>query len=169
MTVGVIQVAVEVIYLTVEVIYLTVEVIQQAVEVRQLTVGVIQVTVEVIQLTVSGDTAKEFVTSVVMKVQPQRHVRPPRTRANRPEVITSRGRIIGYHEAGKGIREISRLLGISRDTVRLWLCLALQDRLEKVEKEVQSLKGENLALKLVLEEKKTFASVVKDGEVEVDS
>ncbi|KAG7168402.1 hypothetical protein Hamer_G002436 [Homarus americanus] len=49
------------------------------------------------------------------------------------------------------------------------LCLALQDRLEKVEKEVQSLKGENLALKLVLEEKKTFASVVKDGEVEVDS
>ncbi|KAG7175719.1 hypothetical protein Hamer_G020788 [Homarus americanus] len=51
----------------------------------------------------------------------------------------------------------------------LHLCLALQDRLEKVEKEVQSLKGENLALKLVLEEKKTFASVVKDGEVEVDS
>ncbi|KAG7168676.1 hypothetical protein Hamer_G030501 [Homarus americanus] len=51
----------------------------------------------------------------------------------------------------------------------LQLCLALQDRLEKVEKEVQSLKGENLALKLVLEEKKTFASVVKDGEVEVDS
>ncbi|KAG7154833.1 hypothetical protein Hamer_G027080 [Homarus americanus] len=50
----------------------------------------------------------------------------------------------------------------------LQLCLALQDRLEKVEKEVQSLKGENLALKLVLE-KKTFASVVKDGEVEVDS
>ncbi|KAG7165026.1 hypothetical protein Hamer_G004775 [Homarus americanus] len=49
------------------------------------------------------------------------------------------------------------------------LCLALQDRLEKVEKEVQSLKGENLALKLVLEGKKTFASVVKDGEVEVDS
>ncbi|KAG7171549.1 hypothetical protein Hamer_G014675, partial [Homarus americanus] len=44
-----------------------------------------------------------------------------------------------------------------------------QDRLEKVEKEVQSLKGENLALKLDLEEKKTFASVVKDGEVEVDS
>ncbi|KAG7157182.1 hypothetical protein Hamer_G010024 [Homarus americanus] len=51
----------------------------------------------------------------------------------------------------------------------LQLCLALQDRLEKVEKEVQSLKGEILALKLVLEEKKTFASVVKDGEVEVDS
>ncbi|KAG7166415.1 hypothetical protein Hamer_G005512 [Homarus americanus] len=49
------------------------------------------------------------------------------------------------------------------------LCLASQDRLEKVEKEVQSLKGENLALNLVLEEKKTFASVVKDGEVEVDS
>ncbi|KAG7175276.1 putative helix-turn-helix HTH_28 domain containing protein 1 [Homarus americanus] len=150
-------------------------------------------------------------TAVLMEVQPQRHVRPPQTRANRPEVITSRGRIIGYHEAGKGIREISRLLSISRDTVRLWvrryeeeghvltrprpgrprdttpaadqqiqraaeraplstaLCLALQDRLEKVEKEVQSLKGENLALKLVLEEKKTFASVVKDGEVEVDS
>ncbi|KAG7169787.1 hypothetical protein Hamer_G018040 [Homarus americanus] len=51
----------------------------------------------------------------------------------------------------------------------LQLCLALQDRPEMVEKEVQSLKGENLALKLVLEEKKTFASVVKDGEVEVDS
>ncbi|KAG7169798.1 putative helix-turn-helix HTH_28 domain containing protein 3 [Homarus americanus] len=57
----------------------------------------------------------------VMEVQPQRHVRPPRTRANRPEVITSRGRIIEYHEAGEGIREISRLLGISRDTVRLWV------------------------------------------------
>ncbi|KAG7173976.1 putative helix-turn-helix HTH_28 domain containing protein 6 [Homarus americanus] len=56
-----------------------------------------------------------------MEVQPQHHVRPPRTRANRPEVITSRGRIIGYHEAGKGLREISRLLGISRDTVRLWV------------------------------------------------
>ncbi|KAG7165164.1 hypothetical protein Hamer_G021684 [Homarus americanus] len=50
----------------------------------------------------------------------------------------------------------------------LQLCLALQDRLEKVKKEVQSLKGEILDLKLVLE-KKTFASVVKDGEVEVDS
>ncbi|KAG7169076.1 putative helix-turn-helix HTH_28 domain containing protein 4 [Homarus americanus] len=57
----------------------------------------------------------------VIEVQPQRHVRPPRKRANRPEVITSRGRIIGYHEARKGIREISRLLGISRDTVRLWV------------------------------------------------
>ncbi|KAG7155774.1 putative winged helix-turn-helix domain containing protein 11 [Homarus americanus] len=45
-----------------------------------------------------------------MEVQPQRHVRPPRTRANRPEVIRSRGRI-----------RISRLLGISRDTVRLWV------------------------------------------------
>ncbi|KAG7155340.1 putative helix-turn-helix HTH_28 domain containing protein 9 [Homarus americanus] len=57
----------------------------------------------------------------IMEVQPQCHVRPPRTRANRPEVITSRGRIIGYHEAGKEIRETSRLLGISRDTVRLWV------------------------------------------------
>ncbi|KAG7165028.1 putative helix-turn-helix domain containing protein 3 [Homarus americanus] len=56
-----------------------------------------------------------------MEVQPQHHVRPPRTRANRPEVITSRGRIIGYHKSLKGIREISRLLGISRDTVRLWV------------------------------------------------
>ncbi|KAG7172536.1 putative helix-turn-helix HTH_28 domain containing protein 7, partial [Homarus americanus] len=56
-----------------------------------------------------------------MKVQPQRHVRPPRTRANLPDVITSRCKIIGYHEAGKGIREISHLLGISRDTVRLWV------------------------------------------------
>ncbi|KAG7175931.1 hypothetical protein Hamer_G026227, partial [Homarus americanus] len=53
----------------------------------------------------------------VMEIQPQRHVRPPRTRANRPEVITSRGRIIGYHEAGKGIREN---LSPSWDTVRLW-------------------------------------------------
>ncbi|KAG7161042.1 hypothetical protein Hamer_G031469, partial [Homarus americanus] len=52
-----------------------------------------------------------------MEIQPQRHVRPPRTRANRPEVITSRGRIIGYHEAEKGIREN---LSPSWDTVRLW-------------------------------------------------
>ncbi|KAG7161892.1 putative helix-turn-helix domain containing protein 1 [Homarus americanus] len=56
-----------------------------------------------------------------MEVQPHRHVRPPRTRATRPEVITSRGRNIGYHEEGKGLREISCLLGISRDTVRLWV------------------------------------------------
>ncbi|KAG7159698.1 hypothetical protein Hamer_G032082 [Homarus americanus] len=49
----------------------------------------------------------------------------------------------------------------------LQLCLALQDRLEKVEKEVQSLKGENLALKLVLEEKKPLLS--EGREVEVDS
>ncbi|KAG7165875.1 putative helix-turn-helix domain containing protein 2 [Homarus americanus] len=58
---------------------------------------------------------------MVMEVQPQLYVRPPRTRAHLPKVITSRGRIIGYHEAGKGIREISRLLVISRDTIRLWV------------------------------------------------
>ncbi|KAG7157194.1 hypothetical protein Hamer_G010037 [Homarus americanus] len=63
---------------------------------------------------------------------------------------------------------LSGVSGRRRQCLAL-LCLALQDRLEKVEKEVQSLKGENLALKLVLEEKKTLASVVKDGEVEVDS
>ncbi|KAG7166608.1 hypothetical protein Hamer_G013616 [Homarus americanus] len=62
-----------------------------------------------------------------------------------------------------------QLLTSTRPPLTFSSCLALQDRLEKVEKEVQSLKGENLALKLVLEEKKTFASVVKDGEVEVDS
>lgn len=56
-----------------------------------------------------------------MDVQPQRRARPPRTRANRPELITRRAKIIGYYEAGKGLREISRLLGISRDTVRLWV------------------------------------------------
>ncbi|KAG7165036.1 hypothetical protein Hamer_G004788, partial [Homarus americanus] len=63
------------------------------------------------------------------------------------------------------------LTGIShRSALRIVSATAASlDRLEKVEKEVQSLKGENLALKLVLEEKKTFASVVKDGEVEVDS
>ncbi|KAK3896191.1 hypothetical protein Pcinc_000113 [Petrolisthes cinctipes] len=32
-----------------------------------------------------------------------------------------RARIIGYYEAGEGIREISDLLGISRGTVRLWV------------------------------------------------
>lgn len=56
-----------------------------------------------------------------MEQRPGRSVRPPRTRANRPEVITRRSKIVGYHEAGKSIREISRLLGISRDTVRLWV------------------------------------------------
>lgn len=55
-----------------------------------------------------------------MDVRP-RQVRPPRTRANRPEVIMRRARIIGYYEAGKGLREISHLLGISRGTVRLWV------------------------------------------------
>ncbi|KAG7157945.1 hypothetical protein Hamer_G031635, partial [Homarus americanus] len=47
-------------------------------------------------------------------------MRPPRARANWPEVITRHTMIVAYHEAGKGIREINRLLGISRDTVRLW-------------------------------------------------
>ncbi|KAG7172588.1 Nuclear receptor coactivator 5-like 1 [Homarus americanus] len=60
-------------------------------------------------------------TAAVMEVQPQGHMRPPRTRANRPEVITRRTRIVEYHEARKRIREVSRLLGISRDTVRLWV------------------------------------------------
>ncbi|KAG7159577.1 putative Helix-turn-helix domain-containing protein 2 [Homarus americanus] len=69
----------------------------------------------------TGAPGTDSIAVLVMEVQPQRHVRPPRTRANRPEVITSCGRIIGYHEAGKGLQEISRLLGISRDTVRLWV------------------------------------------------
>ncbi|KAK3887706.1 hypothetical protein Pcinc_008191 [Petrolisthes cinctipes] len=56
-----------------------------------------------------------------MDIQPRRRVKPPRTRANRPEVISHRTRIVAYHEAGKGMREISLLLGISRDTVRLWV------------------------------------------------
>lgn len=47
--------------------------------------------------------------------------RTPRTRANRPEVITRRTLIVGHHQAGKGIREISRLLGISTNTVTLWV------------------------------------------------
>lgn len=56
-----------------------------------------------------------------MDIQPRRRTRPPRTRANRPKIIFHRTRIVAYHEAGKGMREISRLLGISRDTVRLWV------------------------------------------------
>ncbi|KAG7170144.1 hypothetical protein Hamer_G012387 [Homarus americanus] len=58
---------------------------------------------------------------MVVEAQPQGHKRLPRTRANRPEVITRRTRIVIYHEAEKGIWEINRLLGISRDTVRLWV------------------------------------------------
>lgn len=44
----------------------------------------------------------------------------------------------------------------------LQLCLALQDRLENVEREVESLKDENLALKLALEENKSVASAPRN-------
>lgn len=56
-----------------------------------------------------------------MDARPQGRVRGPRTHANRPEVITRRALIVGYHNAGKGIREISRLMGISTATVQLWV------------------------------------------------
>ncbi|KAK3881418.1 hypothetical protein Pcinc_014138 [Petrolisthes cinctipes] len=56
-----------------------------------------------------------------MEVRPRGRARPARTRADRPEVIMRRTLIVGYHAAGKGIREISQLMGISRATVRLWL------------------------------------------------
>lgn len=45
----------------------------------------------------------------------------------------------------------------------LQFCLSLEERLESVEREVQSLKDENLALKIALEEKKSYASAVGDG------
>ncbi|KAG7176820.1 putative Homeodomain-like domain-containing protein 10 [Homarus americanus] len=47
--------------------------------------------------------------------------RAPHTWANRPEVIARRALIVGHHEAGKSINEISRLMGISKPTVRLWI------------------------------------------------
>ncbi|KAK4329208.1 hypothetical protein Pmani_000436 [Petrolisthes manimaculis] len=47
--------------------------------------------------------------------------RPPNNRANRPEVITRRALIVGNYDAGKSINEISRLMGISKTTVRLWI------------------------------------------------
>ena len=47
--------------------------------------------------------------------------RPPRTRANRPEVIMERSLIVGHHQAGEGIKEICRQLGFSRNKVRRWL------------------------------------------------
>ncbi|KAK3895735.1 hypothetical protein Pcinc_000658 [Petrolisthes cinctipes] len=56
-----------------------------------------------------------------MEVRPRGRARPARTQADRPEVIMRRTLIVGYHAAGKGIREISQLMGISRATVRLWL------------------------------------------------
>ncbi|KAG7164391.1 putative winged helix-turn-helix domain containing protein 10 [Homarus americanus] len=58
---------------------------------------------------------------MVMEIQPQGHMRLPQMRTNWPELITHRTRIVAIHKAGKGIREISHLLGISRDTVRLWV------------------------------------------------
>lgn len=48
-------------------------------------------------------------------------MRPSRTWANRTEVITKRRLIVGHHKAGKSIREISRLMGITKATVRLWI------------------------------------------------
>ncbi|KAK3875590.1 hypothetical protein Pcinc_019549 [Petrolisthes cinctipes] len=42
-------------------------------------------------------------------------------RDNRPEIIMRRSMIIGYHEAGKSINEISHLMGLSKPTVRMWI------------------------------------------------
>ncbi|KAK4315797.1 hypothetical protein Pmani_012991 [Petrolisthes manimaculis] len=57
-----------------------------------------------------------------MDIQGRRHgQRPPNNRANRPEVITRRALIMGNYDAGKSINEISRLMGISKTTVRLWI------------------------------------------------
>lgn len=66
--------------------------------------------------------------------------------------------------------------GTVGDSQTLQLCLALQDRLESVEKEFRTLKDENIALRLALEEmkavqNKTYASVVssENGEASSDS
>ncbi|KAG7163052.1 putative histone-lysine N-methyltransferase 2D-like 2, partial [Homarus americanus] len=53
--------------------------------------------------------------------RPLVHVRPPRTHANRPVVITRRAKIIGYHNAGERIREIVLLMGIFKETARRWV------------------------------------------------
>lgn len=56
-----------------------------------------------------------------MDVRPQQRIRGPSTHANHPEVITRRALIVGYHNAGRGIREISRVMGISTTTMQLWV------------------------------------------------
>ncbi|KAG7169277.1 putative Transposable element Tc1 transposase-like 55 [Homarus americanus] len=48
-------------------------------------------------------------------------LRPPNTRANRPEVIANRALIVGHYQGGTSISEISRLMGISKSTVRRWI------------------------------------------------
>ncbi|KAG7174756.1 putative Homeodomain-like domain-containing protein 16 [Homarus americanus] len=50
-----------------------------------------------------------------------RGLRPPNTRANRLEVIANRALIVGHCQGGTSISEISRLMGISKSTVRQWI------------------------------------------------
>ncbi|KAG7162330.1 putative winged helix-turn-helix domain containing protein 14 [Homarus americanus] len=50
-----------------------------------------------------------------------RRLRPPNTRANRLEVIANRSLIVGYYQGATSISEISRLMGISKSTVRRWI------------------------------------------------
>ncbi|KAK3893716.1 hypothetical protein Pcinc_002477 [Petrolisthes cinctipes] len=42
-------------------------------------------------------------------------------RANKPEVIQERGQIIGRYKAGQSLSQISREMGLSRNTVKLWV------------------------------------------------
>ncbi|KAK3887591.1 hypothetical protein Pcinc_008295 [Petrolisthes cinctipes] len=42
-------------------------------------------------------------------------------RANKPEVIHERGQIIGRYKAGQSLSQISREMGLSRNTVKLWV------------------------------------------------
>lgn len=51
----------------------------------------------------------------------RRDGRRPEQRANKPRVILERGVIIGRYLAGQSLSEISRDMGMSRNTVKLWV------------------------------------------------
>lgn len=62
------------------------------------------------------------IVSTGMAVQGRgRGLRPPNTQADRPEVICRRSLIVGRYHAGMSVNEISRVMGISKNTVRLWI------------------------------------------------
>lgn len=51
----------------------------------------------------------------------QQRGRRPQAQANNPEVILQRGLIIGRYQANQSISEISRALGLCRNTVTKWI------------------------------------------------
>ncbi|KAK3886989.1 hypothetical protein Pcinc_004224 [Petrolisthes cinctipes] len=49
------------------------------------------------------------------------HRRRPEPRDNNPDIIMERGMVIGRYHAGQSYSQISREMGLSRNTVKAWV------------------------------------------------